>query len=133
MKTIQVVAAAIYNNAGEVLCTQRKNQGELANKWEFPGGKIKMGESHVDALKREIWEELSLNIEIGGHVYFTRHSYETFRLFLHVYEAKVLDGNISLNAHQSFKWMPKKDLLKLDWAQADYPILEKLQKESKCC
>ena len=80
MKELRVVAAVIVEN-DQVLCT-RRNYGEFAGKWEFPGGKIESGESPEAALKREIAEELALKITVGKKLGNVEMDYPHFRLFL---------------------------------------------------
>ena len=65
MKNIEVVAAIFINNKEEIFCARRKDEGELALKWEFPGGKIEQGESHQEALIREIKEKFSTEIKVN--------------------------------------------------------------------
>lgn len=126
MKYIEVVAAIIIDQDQHIFCARRKDQGELALKWEFPGGKIEPNESHREALKREINEELSTSIEVGEFVITVQHQYIHFHLTMHAYLAKVLNGNLQLNEHTDSKWLKISELKNLDWAAADLPIVEKL-------
>ena len=82
MKTIEVVAAIIIDD-GKVFCTQRSNKGEVALKWEFPGGKIEPGEAHEEALIREIKEELSCDIEIDEFFLTVKYQYDSFYLVIY--------------------------------------------------
>ena len=83
MKTIEVVAAVI-RDGDRVLATQR-GYGEFEGMWEFPGGKIEPGESHVVALKREIREELAVDVAVGERIYTVEYDYPTFHLTMHCY------------------------------------------------
>jgi len=128
MKNIEVVAAIFINNKEEIFCARRKDEGELALKWEFPGGKIEPGESNQEALIREIKEELSTDIKVKDFIMTVRHQYKGFHLTMHVYFAEVVTGDLVLNEHTGFKWLRKEELYSLDWAAADLPIVEFLAK-----
>jgi 8-oxo-dGTP diphosphatase len=123
MKTIEVVAAVIRNHQNEIFCAKRRNDGPLALKWEFPGGKIEADESHQDALVREIQEEFSSLISVKDFILTVQHDYPTFHITMHAYYAEVLEGELILNEHTDSKWLPLSQLLSLDWAAADLPIV----------
>lgn len=128
MKYIEVVAAIFVNKDNEVFCARRKDEGELALKWEFPGGKIEPGETKEEALIREIKEELSADIQVGMFLTTVKHQYNYFHLTMHVYYAEVINGKLILSEHTDFKWLPKTQLFELDWAAADLPIVNLLMK-----
>lgn len=128
MKHIEVVAAIMMNEQNQIFCAQRKNFGELALKWEFPGGKIEPGETHQKALTREIKEELELTIKVNDYLMKVSHQYKTFHLTMYCYYCKILGGTLVLNDHIQFLWMTKEELSTLDWADADIPIIKQLQK-----
>ena len=127
MKDYTVVAAVVVKNK-EVLCTQRKQSkyDYISFKWEFPGGKIEEGESDKQALSREIREELNIEIEIGEKLLTVTHEYLDFKLTMHAYMCRPLEGELLLNEHVAFKWLTKNQLPELDWAAADLPIVKKL-------
>jgi len=126
-KSIEVVAAVIFRE-GRVLCVQRpENAREYVSlKWEFPGGKIESGENREQALKREIHEEL--DVEIGNLDYFmtVEHTYPDFHLVMHAYTCSIAKGEPVLKEHIALKWLRVEELDQLDWAAADIPIVEKL-------
>ena len=132
MKTIEVVAA-IFKRGDSFLCMQR-NESPLkyiSRKFEFPGGKIEPGEQREVALQRELHEEMDLTISVSQEQYFMTvdHTYPDFRIIMHGYLIEVDDLKFTLNDHGAFRWMERKNLLLLDWAPADVPIVEKLMKE----
>ncbi len=126
MKKIEVVAAVIVNEKNEIFCARRKNEGPLALKWEFPGGKIEKGESLTEALVREIEEEFSTKIKVNDFIMTVKHQYETFHITMHAFFATVINGDLVLNEHTDFKWLKNEELFSLDWAEADIPIVKAL-------
>ncbi len=127
MKKIEVVAAIIFNDE-EILCVQRPEHKlkYISKKYEFPGGKIEEGESHSKALKREIIEELNLEIIIESLFLTVVHTYPDFELTMHSYLCKSANKDITLNEHIFAQWLKKEQLKNLDWAGADIPIANKL-------
>lgn len=128
MKTIEVVAG-VLKDKDEYFCAQRGEKGPLAMKWEFPGGKIEQGETNEEALIRELKEELLLDITLDKFLMTVEHKYETFNLKMHVYLCHGERKNIKLLEHANSKWLDKKDLKKLDWAEADISIVKRLMGE----
>lgn len=129
MKSVEVVAAIIVNQ-GNFLCVQRgKNKYEyISYKYEFPGGKVEAGESRGDALFREIREELEIDIKILSEYMTVRHQYPDFHLMMHSFICTCDHlEKLKLNDHVGFKWLKKAELMSLDWAAADLPIVNKLQ------
>ncbi|HOE90249.1 MAG: CTP pyrophosphohydrolase [Spirochaetes bacterium ADurb.Bin315] len=125
---MRVVAAVIIKD-GRIFAAQRNAFGPLAGKWEFPGGKIKEGESPVCALKREIREELGIEIEVHSPFLTVDHSYPTFDITLESYRCSLTEGTITLNEHLSCGWFSLEELERLDWAAADLPIVSHLGRE----
>lgn len=125
MKKIEVVAAILIKDK-KVFCAQRANKGPLALKWEFPGGKIEINESKEEAIVREIKEELLVDIEVEEYLMTVNHQYETFFITMHALICNVVSGEIKLKEHVDSCWLDKSQLLTLDWAEADKPIVKKL-------
>lgn len=131
MKHLEVVAAIVIDDDKKILCMQRgpSKYEYISNKYEFPGGKIEKNESNVNALKREIKEELNIDITVENEFLTVEYSYPDFMITMHTYICKTLDKQISLNAHIDYLWLDKFDLENLDWAEADIPIVKKLINE----
>jgi len=124
---INVVGAAIVAE-GRVLCAQRGGTGALAGKWEFPGGKVELGEAPRDALAREIEEELRCQISVGEIVTTTTHDYEFARVTLTTFYCTIVNGHPSLTEHSDMRWLAPSELPTLDWAPADIPAVALIEK-----
>lgn len=125
MKTIEVVAAIIKDN--NKIFTTRRGYGEFENMWEFPGGKIELGETKEEALTREIKEELELDIDITNYLTTVEYDYPNFHLIMHCYICNISGGKLQLNAHNDAKWTTLEELDKLKWVPADILVIEKLK------
>lgn len=124
MKKIEVVAAVILK-VGEYFATQR-GYGEFEGLWEFPGGKIEPGENCDEALKREIKEELGVNIAVDDFLCTTDYDYPSFHLTMHCYLCSIESGNIELREHKSARWLTAETLDSVEWLPADRAVVEKL-------
>ena len=125
MKKIEVVAA-IIRKEDEILATQR-GYGEWQDWWEFPGGKIEAGETPEEALKREIREELSTEINVEEFLCTVEFDYPKFHLTMHCYLCSLLTEALHLNEHEAAKWLVKDELDCVKWLPADKIIIEKLK------
>lgn len=121
-KTIEVVAAVIFDAQGRVFATQR-GYGEWKDWWEFPGGKIELGESAREALHREIREELDAEIEIGPLLRTIDYDYPAFHLTMHCFKFRLADGHMTLLEHEAAKWLAPKDLQSVRWLPADTELI----------
>lgn len=97
---------------------------KLPFKWEFPGGKIENGESETACILREIKEEINIEITIMQKLTPVIYDYGTFKINLIPYLAQYISGEIKLAEHAAYKLLEKKELINLDWAAADVPIVE---------
>lgn len=130
MKKIEVVAAVI-SFKDLILCVQRDKSAltYISEKFEFPGGKIEFGETKIEALKRELIEELNIEPHISDLYLTVTHQYPDFLLIMHSFFCNTSTQEINLTEHISHKWLKREDLLSLDWAAADIPIVQKLIEE----
>jgi len=122
------VTCAIIIEGNKILVTQRSEKMSLPLKWEFPGGKIEENETAENCILREIKEELNLDIEIITRLESKSFNYPSFSINLIPFISKYLSGVIYLNEHKDFKWLTKEELILLDWAPADIPILHEFLK-----
>lgn len=124
-KVIEVVAAVIHDKAN-IFATQR-GYGEFKDAWEFPGGKIEIGESPKEALKREIKEELDTEIEVDDLIEIVEYDYPNFHLKMHCFWARIKYGNLILKEHEAAKWLDKNTLDTVAWLPADLVLIEKIK------
>ncbi|MCA0232569.1 MAG: (deoxy)nucleoside triphosphate pyrophosphohydrolase [Bacteroidetes bacterium] len=123
-KKIVVVPCAIFEKDGYVFSAQRKEGMSLALKWEFPGGKVDEGETEIEALHREIMEELSIEIEVGVRLNPAYKEDPNRIICLVPYVCRMLTSPIVLTEHQQYKWVRLEEVHKLDWAEADLEVIE---------
>ena len=122
-----VVGGLIYQNKKILIC-QRKQEGDHPLKWEFPGGKLKDTENNQEALKRELKEELG--IEIYEMIFFDEYLYEYKKLsknlkliFFQIFQ---FGGEIQNKVHQQLKWIEISKLGDYDFLEGDFKIIDKL-------
>ena len=132
LKQIEVVAAVIVED-DKLLATQR-GYGDFKGKWEFLGGKIEQGETHEEALVREIKEELNADIEVLMFLTKVEHDYEKFHLTMHTYVCSLKDkiemvkhGDNEFE-HDNMVWLDEKHLDDVDWLPADIKVINAYKK-----
>ena len=124
-KSIEVVAAILICD-GRLFAT-RLGYGEWRGWWEFPGGKIEPGESHQEALKREMYEELATDMEVKDLLVTVEYDYPKFHLRMHCYLCSVLSGGLTLLEHDDSRWLSKENLYSVDWLPADKAVLAAIE------
>ena len=125
MKQIEVVAAIIRKD-DKIFATQR-GYGDWKDWWEFPGGKMEQGETPEEALKREICEELSAEINVDELFSTVDYDYPKFHLTRHCYLCTLLKDAMHLNEHESARWLSKDELDTVKWLPADKILIEQLK------
>src|SRR5512133_577122 len=118
------VACALIERDGLVLAAQRSTAMTLPLKWEFPGGKLEVDESAEDCLRRELVEELGVSITVGQPLPQHTHAYDSFTVTLYPFVCSFETDTITLHEHAAITWLPPEQLHTLDWAAADWPVLE---------
>ena len=126
MKTIHVVAAIITDASGRIFATQR-GYGEWKDWWEFPGGKIEPGETPEKALRREIREELDIDITVGRLLATVEYDYPAFHLSMQCYLCTLPAGTPRLLEHEDARWLTREDLDSVRWLPADESIIKQLR------
>ncbi|MGZ3766192.1 MAG: (deoxy)nucleoside triphosphate pyrophosphohydrolase [Mucilaginibacter sp.] len=120
---IEVTCALILDDQNHLFAAQRSSKMKLPLKWELPGGKIESNESPEECLIREIKEELDIEIKIVKSLPSNTHAYPSVVIHLIPFICKHISRDVLLKEHVSFKWLNTNELLDLDWAEADIPIL----------
>jgi 8-oxo-dGTP diphosphatase len=126
MVMIKVVCGIIYQNDKVFIC-RRKKEKSLGGFWEFPGGKIEGGEKHEESLKRELIEELKMDVEVIEYFDTSIHNYESFSIELIAYKCDLIRWNNYLSDHDLFDWVSPNEITKWKLAPADVPLAEKLK------
>ncbi len=131
MKTIKVVAAVICDSIqdkNKIFATAR-GYGDYKGGWEFPGGKVEVGETPQQALVREIQEELDTTIKVGELIDTIEYDYPTFHLSMDCFWAEVTEGHLELKEHEAAKWLTKETINDVDWLPADITLVDKIKQE----
>lgn len=120
-----VVVAAVIERAGSFLVTLRPRGTHLADHWEFPGGKCEPHETHPEALRRELHEELDIDAAVGPLVHSTSHAYPARIVELHFYTCDFA-GTPKPMLGQQMRWVPRAELATLPFPAADADLIERL-------
>ena len=121
------VTAAVLHRDGTVLLARRPSEGLLGGMWEFPGGKVEAGESLEDCLKREIREELGVQIRVGEPFGVYRHAYTHFRITLHAFRCELVRGRPHPLHAAELAWVASTDLGDYPMGKVDRLIARRLQ------
>ena len=117
-----VVGAAIFDDTGHLLAAQRAAPARYAGLWEFPGGKVEVGETPAEALVRECREELGIEIEVGPLV----GQADIDIGVLQIYRASIVSGQPLASEHQELRWLAADELDDVPWIAADRPLVRRL-------
>jgi 8-oxo-dGTP diphosphatase len=128
VKKVLEVCCGIVEEAGKIYSFRRGGGMKMPGKWEFPGGKVEAGESAESALHRELLEELQIKIEILERKEAVQHDYPEFTIHLIPFRVQVVEGTIQLLEHDALQLGTIKELIDLDWADADRKIIEMLMR-----
>ena len=129
---VQIAAAIIINKQGQVLIGQRRSAPDdsCAGLWEFPGGKIEHGESQMQCLSRECWEEVGLAVRVGGHYETVRHVYPERTVEVSFWLAQVEQGIAYTFVHDALKWVEPRELEDYAFCPANAAVIKRLAAES---
>ena len=123
---VRVVAAALWNQLGEVLIAERPAGKPLAGRWEFPGGKLDRGESELGALRRELREELGIEVTAARPFMRLKATYPASEVELSLWIVEAFNGHVRALDGQRLKWVAPAALAKEDLLEADRPFVEAL-------
>ena len=121
---IRVTCAIIRNEENELLVVRRGGNSDHPFKWEFPGGKVNEGETEEECIIREIREELSIDIVICKRMAEVAYDYGKKQILLIPFVCDTLDELPLLSEHIAFKWIPRKELLNIDYSEADLIVAD---------
>lgn len=119
------VTCAIIIHEKKLLAVQRGAETDHPFQWEFPGGKVSKNESAEESIRREIWEELSVEIEIIEKLEAIVHDYGIKQIRLIPFVCEIKNGTLYLNEHIALQWLLKRDTEKLNWSEADLKLIQK--------
>ena len=122
------VALAVIKKGDRVFIQKRPSVGLMAGLWEFPGGKIEKGESALDAIHREIREEVGISIKNVRVIKRIKHAYTSFKVDLHCFSAEHAEGRVRLRFASDGKWVKRSELKKYPFPAADVQLIADLLK-----
>jgi mutator protein MutT len=120
------VAAAVIEVDGRFLITQRTESSHLAGLWEFPGGKRRLSESLEECLRREIHEELGVEVRVGEKIETVAWNYPTRSVVLHFFRCGIERGEVAPQEGQAFRWVTPAELPTLPFPPADASLISRL-------
>ena len=123
----KIGVAVIYNDAGLILIDRRPDKGLLGGLWEFPGGKIEPGETVEECIKREIKEEIDIEIEVGENLINLDHTYSDFKVTLYVHICRYLRGEPKPIECQEIRWVSLEEIVQFSFPEANTKIIEMLK------
>lgn len=123
---IEIGAAIIKNERGEILICRRPKGSHLELLWEFAGGKREDYESIKECIVRECLEELGVVVEVLEKFDEVTHTYEDKTLRLYFYFCQIVSGEVTKKEHDELAWVSKSDLIKYDFCPADNGVIKKL-------
>lgn len=125
MKVVLVSAVALIDKEGRVLLAQRPEGKSMAGLWEFPGGKVEVGETPENALIRELEEELGINTWSSclAPLTFASHSYAEFHLLMPLFACRKWEGIPTPKEGQTLKWVRAKEIRNYPMPEADIPLV----------
>lgn len=124
--SIRVVAAVIQQD-GKYLITQRRENASLPLLWEFPGGRVEPGETDAEALQREIGERLGAKIQVGKPVAFRRHDYDGYTVELVLYEGQLETDTLESLKVREFRWVAADEFSQYPFPPADTASMDDFQ------
>jgi A/G-specific adenine glycosylase len=127
-----VVAGMIWNDAGHLLIAQRPLEGLLGGLWEFPGGKQEAGETLPECLRRELQEELAIDVEVGELFTTVQHTFTHFKITLHAFSCRYVVGREPQSIGvRDWKWVHPEELNQYSFGKADREVIRALEERGR--
>ncbi len=120
------IGAGVVRHGGKILISQRPLNGLLGGLWEFPGGKNEPGESLKETVRREIQEELGIEVRVGKKLAAVDHAYSHFKITLHAHDCVYRSGKVQALGVRDWRWVRPQDLKRFAFPAANHPIIRKL-------
>ena len=122
--------AVIWDETGKILIDKRRSGGSFGGLWEFPGGKKEAGETIEDCIKREVLEELGIEVALEKHLITIEYNYSEIRVKLHVYHCRYLRGILKAIECDEFRWVTLDEIDRFTFPEANEQIITALKKMS---
>jgi len=127
----KLIAAGVIENNGKILIAKRAKRDALFEKWEFPGGKVEVGETLQECLKRELFEELGIQAEVGEYLCTSTFCHKDTWFDMCAFKVSSFEGNIVLSEHSAIAWVTPSELSNYDMPDPDLPIVKFLQERQQ--
>ncbi len=124
-RTVRVVAA-ILEQEGRFLITQRRPEATLPLLWEFPGGRVEPGETDAEALARELREEMAIEVEVGLEAVRVVHAYPAYDIDFRVYRCRIVSGDVRHLRVHDHRWVSPSEFDRYPFPAADARTVQQL-------
>lgn len=123
---MSLVTAALIREDHKILIAQRGRNKKFGRQWEFPGGKLTRGETPEACLRREIREELNLEIQVDEHFCTVHHQYPDFKIELMAFWCSIVGGSLELEEHEQVRWVTVAEMKQYTFVEADLNVIAAL-------
>ena len=120
---MSLVTAALIRDDEKILIAQRGRSQKFGRQWEFPGGKLNKGETPEACLRREIREELNLEIQVDEHFCTVHHHYPDFKIKLMAFWCSIVGGTLELEEHEQVRWVTVPEMKQYSFVEADLNVI----------
>jgi 8-oxo-dGTP diphosphatase len=128
---VQIVTAAVIEQGGKILIAKRRASDRFAQLWEFPGGKLELGESPGQCLQRELREELGVETRAEGFIGSFPFASPVLSIELLAYRVSIVSGRLALSDHEELRWVSPAELGDFSFTEPDLPLVRILRQESE--
>jgi len=123
-----IAVGLVFDDEGRLLIQRRPDEGMLGGLWEFPGGKQEEGEDLATTCRRELREELDIEVEVEDHFYTLSHAYSHFKITMHAFRCRIASGTPSPELDQPLQWVPVDGLDDYAFPRANRRLIEELER-----